>query len=404
MAPMTTAPAPPTDLGRRRWLVLGVGLLGLIAGCSAQYGLSYLIPTLRAEGLPLETATLLVIAPVMGVLSALIAWGAAADRWGERVVLTVGLAGAAIALALAASVGDPLPRWIFLFLTGASGAAIHAASGRLILGWFGGAERGLAMGIRQTGQPLGIALAALVLPRLAGASISPALAFLAVACLGSALLIGVVVEDPPRPSTAAGTAEGRSPYREPYLWRIHLASAMLVIPQFAVAVFAFDFLVTGLGWSEGGAGLLLATTQLLGAATRLLAGWWSDRVSSRLRPMRLVALAIGAVMALLAATATTGLPLAVPALGIAAVITLAPNGLAFTAVAERAGATWAGRALGIQNTFQNAVSTIVAPPLAFVVSAAGGGAFGYGLAFAAVVLFPFAAALAIPARSERVIA
>jgi hypothetical protein len=120
--------------------------------------------------------------------------------------------------------------------------------------------------------------------------------------------------------------------------------------------------------------------------------------------MRLVALAIGAVMALLAATATTGLPLAVPALGIAAVITLAPNGLAFTAVAERAGATWAGRALGIQNTFQNAVSTIVAPPLAFVVSAAGGGAFGYGLAFAAVVLFPFAAALAIPAASERVIA
>ncbi len=403
MAPMTTAPAPPTDLGRRRWLVLGVGLLGLIAGCSAQYGLSYLIPTLRAEGLPLETATLLVIAPVMGVLSALIAWGAAADRWGERVVLTVGLAGAAIALALAASVGDPLPRWIFLFLTGASGAAIHAASGRLILGWFGGAERGLAMGIRQTGQPLGIALAALVLPRLAGASISPALAFLAVACLGSALLIGVVVEDPPRPLTAAGTAEGRSPYREPYLWRIHLASAMLVIPQFAVAVFAFDFLVTGLGWSEGGAGLLLATTQLLGAATRLLAGWWSDRVSSRLRPMRLVALAIGAVMALLAATATTGLPLAVPALGIAAVITLAPNGLAFTAVAERAGATWAGRALGIQNTFQNAVSTIVAPPLAFVVSAAGGGAFGYGLAFAAVMLFPFAAALATPAASERVI-
>jgi sugar phosphate permease len=404
MAPMTPAPAPPTHRGGRRWLVLGVGLLGLIAGCSAQYGLSYLIPTLRAEGLPLETATLLVIAPVMGVLSALIAWGAAADRWGERVVLTVGLAGAAIALALAASVGDPLPRWIFLFLTGASGAAIHAASGRLILGWFGGAERGLAMGIRQTGQPLGIALAALVLPRLAGASISPALAFLAVACLGSALLIGVVVEDPPRPSTAAGTAEGGSPYREPYLWRIHLASAMLVIPQFAVAVFAFDFLVTGLGWSEGGAGLLLATTQLLGAATRLLAGWWSDRVSSRLRPMRLVALAIGAVMALLAATATTGLPLAVPALGIAAVITLAPNGLAFTAVAERAGATWAGRALGIQNTFQNAVSTIVAPPLAFVVSAAGGGAFGYGLAFAAVVLFPFAAALAIPARSERVIA
>jgi hypothetical protein len=69
-------------------------------------------------------------------------------------------------------------------------------------------------------------------------------------------------------------------------------------------------------------------------------------------------------------------------------------------VAERAGPRWAGRALGVQNTFQNAVATLVATPLALVINAAGGGAVGYAVAFAAVVVFPFVAAVVIPVRSE----
>jgi sugar phosphate permease len=41
---------------------------------------------------------------------------------------------------------------------------VFAASGRLVLGWFGPGERGLAMGLRQTAQPLGTMLAAAILP------------------------------------------------------------------------------------------------------------------------------------------------------------------------------------------------------------------------------------------------
>jgi hypothetical protein len=33
---------------------VAVGLLGLIAGCAAQYRMAFLIPALRAEGLSLE--------------------------------------------------------------------------------------------------------------------------------------------------------------------------------------------------------------------------------------------------------------------------------------------------------------------------------------------------------------
>jgi sugar phosphate permease len=377
-----------------------VGLGGLIAGCAAQYGLSYLIPALRAEGLALESATVLATAPIVGILCTLIAWGAAADRWGERVVLTIGLAGAGMAELAAAAVDAPVGRWLLLFAVGATSSAIHAASGRLILGWFGARERGLAMGIRQTGQPLGVGIAAIVLPPLAVGGIGPALATAGVACLVMSVVIAVVVRDPARPARVAGAPPQRSPYREPFLWRIHGASALLVVPQFAVAVFAFDYLVNGLSWSITAAGILLAVTQLGGAGSRLLAGWWSDRAGSRLGPMRIVALVIGATMVVLALFAIVGLGAAVVALAFAAAVTAMPNGLAFTAVAERAGSRWAGRALGIQNTFQNLVGVVAAPPLAFLITAAGGGPVAYGLAFAAVTALPFLAALLIPVDGE----
>ena len=383
----------------RRWIVLGVGLLGLTAGCAAQYGLAFLIPALRAEGHSLETATLLVTAPIAGILCTLIAWGAAADRWGERRILALGLAVAGIAELGAASVDEPIQRWLLLFVVGASSAAIHAASGRLILGWFGASERGLAMGIRQMGQPLGVGFAAIVLPPLAASGVGNALAALGVACLASAALIWLVVRDPIRATDTTGSSSV-SPYREPFLWRIHAASGLLVIPQFAVVVFAFDYLVHALGWSITDAGALIASTQLAGAGSRLVVGWWSDRVGSRLGPMRLVALTIGISMGVLATLAWIGASLAVAALAVAAVVTVTSNGLAFTAVAERAGPRWAGRALGVQNTFQNGIATVAATPLALLISAAGGGAAGYAMAFGAVVLFPFIAAMLIPVRSE----
>jgi hypothetical protein len=116
--------------------------------------------------------------------------------------------------------------------------------------------------------------------------------------------------------------------------------------------------------------------------------------------MRIVAVGIGLCLAALAALSLAEADVAVVALAIAAIVTTSPNGLAFTAVAERAGSRWAGRALGIQNTFQNGIATLVPTPLALVISAAGGGVVGYGLAFAAVVVFPFAAAALVPVAGE----
>ena len=122
--------------------------------------------------------------PTAGLVLALYAWGAAADRWGERVVIALGLGVAAGALAGAAwGAHGMVALGLLLVLAGAAGASVYSASGRLVMGWFDARQRGLAMGIRQTSTPLGMGLAALAMPPLAAAHGLPgAFGFLAVLC------------------------------------------------------------------------------------------------------------------------------------------------------------------------------------------------------------------------------
>ena len=395
-----TGPAGGSGPGGQRWVVLFAGLFAMTAGCTFQYGLAYLIPAFRAEGLSLEQAGILVACPTAGLLLTLVAWGAAADRWGERLVLSLGLALAGAILLAGAAVHGTAALGACLAAAGAAGASVYAASGRLILGWFPARQRGLAMGIRQSAQPLGVAVAALALPTIGAHGRAAALGFLGTFCLAAALLVVVAVRDPARPPRHALPRDS-SPYRagpggaRGVLWRIHAASALLVVPQFAVATFALVFLVDAHGLEPVAAGRVLAIAQACGAFSRLGAGVWSDRVGSRMRPMRALALATALVLGGLAAGAAVRAPWAVAALFAAVIISVSTNGLAFTAVAEHAGSSWAGRALGIQNTGQNALAAATPPVLAALIGAA-----GYATAFGVVAVFPLAAAVLVPVGRE----
>jgi sugar phosphate permease len=402
-----------------RWVILVVGLVAMTAGCTFQYGIAYLIPALRHEGFSLELASVLVACPTAGLLLTLIGWGAAADRWGERVVLATGLGLAGLVLIGARSVHGTASLGACLALAGAAGGSVFAASGRLILGWFARHERGLAMGIRQSAQPIGVALAAATLPALGSGGTAVPLLFLGAFCLAAAAGVVALVHDPPREDPGhdarqdpgqgpgqdpgqgrgqdeAGRTKTASPYRQPVLWRIHAASALLVVPQFTVATFALVFLVDARGWTALAAGRLLACAQACGAASRLGAGYWSDRAGSRMRPMRILAGCTAVGMLALAAAAAAGSAAAVPALLACGVVAVSTNGLAFTAVAEYAGSSWAGRALGIQNTGQNALAAATPPLLALAIGSA-----GYGASFAAVAAFPVLAVFLVPVSAER---
>jgi len=382
----------------RRWLILALGLAAQTASCSFLYGLPFLVPAMRADaGLSLAQAGTVVAAPSVGLLFTLIVWGAAADRYGERLIMALGLGSSGLLLVYAGLGDHPVGLLFGVFLAaGALTASVNAASGRVVMGWFAKSERGVAMGIRQTAQPLGVGVAALGLPPLAGHyGFRAAVLLPAGLAIVVALLVAWLVVDPPRPAPAPKGERPPSPYRSGTLWRVHGASALLVVPQFAVSAFAPVYLVAVQHWSLLAAGWYLAVVQVLGAAGRLGSGWWSDRVGSRLRPMRQLAVASSAVMLLVALGDATWPWLVLLALALGAIITVADNGLGFTASAELAGVAWSGRAMGTQNTAQNIAASLTPPMLGLVI-----GDSRYALAFCVAAIFPALAIAVVPIRAE----
>lgn len=384
----------------RRWWLLAVGLVATLSANVFINGVAFLIPTLHADrGLDLARAGLMSSLPASGMVATLIAWGYLTDRVGERIVLTLGSALTAAAAFAAASATTLPVIGAFLVLGGMAAASSNSASGRLVVGWFPPHQRGVAMGIRQTAQPLGVGLGALVIPRLAAShGIGAALLFPAVVCAISAVLCAVAVLDPPRPPRSDASVEQlANPYRgTTVLTRIHAMSMLLVVPQVMVWTFALVWLMSIRGWSAAAAGAMVTVTQLLGAAGRIAAGRWSDRVGSRLRPIRTIAVAAALAMLALALTDWLHSVASIAVLVAASVITVSDNGLAFTAIAEIAGPFWSGRALGTQNTSQ-LLSAAVAPPLFGALI----GVAGYPLAFVACAVFALAALPLVPVDTAK---
>ncbi|MCS5714296.1 MFS transporter [Herbiconiux sp. CPCC 205716] len=417
------------------WRMLGLGLAGQSAGSFLVSAPAFLIPYLHVEqGVPLTTAGWLAAAPTIGMVLTLVAWGALADRVGERGVIAGGLALTAVAAglaALAASVPGALAApgllVLFLVLGGAASASTNSASGRVVVGWFPRERRGLAMGIRQMAQPLGTAVAALVVPPLAAtAGFAAPLALAAVATGLLAVGCALGIRNPPRPAPAtspaspapavastvgsatpapapapaaraAATAGGRAanPYRrDRFLVRIHAVSVLLVLPQFTLSTFGLVWLVAGLGVEPLLAGVVVSVSQFVGAGGRIAIGALSDRVGSRVRVLR--AVCVAGIVLLAAMALLGGLHLTIAAaivFVLATTVSVADNGLAFTSVAEAAGSAWAGRALGVQNTGQFLAASAVGPGVAALIALV-----GYPVAFALIALAPLAALPLVPRR------
>ncbi len=404
MNPGVTTSAPRTDEqagartvgSARRWSMLAAGTWAQAAAAVLVHGPAFLIPVLHErEGLSLAAAGAVAAAPTVGVMCTLVLWGLLTDRRGERLVLVLGLTLSTLLGAAAVATRGPLALAVVLFLAGAAAASTNAASGRVVVGWFPPHRRGLAMGIRQMSQPVGVGIAAISMAVLADrVGVRAALLVPVAACALAAVTVALVVLDPPRPPASATRAP--NPYRrDGFLARIHGVSMLLVVPQFVVWTFALVWLVQDRGWSPAAAGTLVALAQVGGALGRIGAGQLSDVVSSRLRPLRWVTVAAAVVMLALGLTTALDLSVSVVLIVVATVVTVADNGLAFTAVAERAGPHWSGRALGLQNTAQFATAAAVPPLAGLAITYA-----GYGATFALVALFPLAAVALVPVRGE----
>ena len=326
---------------------------------------------------------MLLAAEWIGLTFALLPWGLAVDRIGERRALVVGLGGCG-ALVAAASLVESLPAVVVvLALAGVAGGSVQAASGRAVMQWFAPEERGLAFGVRQTAVTAGGVVGALAVPAVTAAGgVDAAFVFLGAFCIVTAVVAAAVIRDAHErvePEAVPWTL------RDGRLWTLCTGSGFYVAAQIALLSFVVLYLHDERGMSEGRAAAVLAAISALATVLRIAAGKWSDVVRSRIVPLRRIGLAIVATLA--AATALLDAPtsILVPLLVVAGALSSAWNGLSFAAAAELAGRARSGAAIGFQQTALSVVGVVVPPAFAAVVAAS-----SWRVAFAAAAAAPLA--------------
>ncbi len=350
-----------------RWRVLALMTTAQAGASVMQQALGSLSPILVAT-FALSKAQLgfAFTALMFGSASFTAAAGVMTDRWGERRMVLY--SGIAMAISLLAATLLPGYPWLVgcIFLFGAAYAASTPAGGRAILAWFD-RDRGIAMGIRQTGVPVGGLLGALTLPWVAHAfGLRGAFVYAAAITLITTL-IAVVPYREAREVTAGDSslralARGmRMLARDPRMIGVTLTCMILSGLQQTMNAFVTVTGVTIVGVSPGIAALAFACAQGAAVAGRLGWGFVSDRL---LHGERLVPFAI---ICVLAASATAALALlhaggVVPLFAASIVLGFSGagwNGLMAAALAEVGGADRAASALGLALTaifFSSAVA------------------------------------------------
>jgi sugar phosphate permease len=374
----------------------------LAAGTAAQtsfsaviVGLPVLAPTLKdAHDLSLLQVGVVLDALWIGTLLTLLPWGVLADRVGERLVLATGLVACAVALVGAGYAASFESLILLVGLAGAAGASVNAASGRAVMQWFPAAERGFALGVRQTAIPVGGLISALVLPALA---LRSAFVFLAALCVAGAVF-GVAVIREREGAAEDDVLEPRglgATLRDHRLWLLCGASSFYLVAQLAITGFLVLFFHEERGLTTAAAAGVLAGVQVVAAAMRIGGGRWSDRLGSRIRPLRIVGVGSAITLAVAVVLLSAPLPLLIASFILAGGLSMSWNGLSFTAAAEIAGRARAGAALGMQQSALAAAGAIVPPAFAAIVATS-----SWRLGFALSAAFPLAGvALLRPLRS-----
>ncbi len=278
----------------------------LIAATIAQAGTAFVFLGVGALagfiqedfGLSGAQTGLLVTAVALAPLLALLPIGRLLDRGSERTIITAGALLLAAGTGLAAEANGY--RWILLllFLGGAGYSASQPGGSKVVASWFPPYQRGFAMGVRQTGLPLGGALAAAILPAIAdGRGWGSAMRVAAATAALTGVAFGVAYRPGHEPPIASGRrfgAEIRELLAMGPIRRAMVAGLAMVAIQLSIVSYLMLYArdVHDIPLARGA--WLLFAAQVAGVLGRIVLAAWSDRIRSRMTPVIGAAVAAGA--------------------------------------------------------------------------------------------------------------
>jgi MFS family permease len=276
-------------------------------------------------------------------------------------------------------------------------------------------RRGLFFSIKQSGVPIGVGIAGLVVPPLLGAMPwTWALASLAAVCVALAAVLGPagVLDTHAEPSDgparggarasasplAAMVAPLRRVWREPGLRRLGVASLAFSMTQLCFVTFLVSYLKLEHGRSLAAAAAVLSVSQLLSVGCRVLWGQVADRWVSPLRLLAALGLAMAGASMLLGLLPPGSPPWTAMAAALACAATsMAWNGVYFAELAHRVRADELGAVTG-GTQFLTFCGAMIGPPaFASLVGVTG----GHGPTYALMAAAPAAVGVWLWAASMR---
>lgn len=394
------AASPPSDPGPAskrgnsyRWWALGVTTFTQASSVAITSALGPLAPLLQADfNIDRAQIGLISAAVYLSANGSAMFGGRGADRVGERRVLLIS---AAIATAATLVAAGMVTFWGFLlaaFVIGIGTGIQNPAGSAAIIRWFPHRRRGFAMGIRQTGVPIGGVLAATLWPLVAlsfgwrSAYVAAAL----VTLIGGALVY-FYYHDPERQSGpgVAGPRALRDLMSDRRLWLLAITYGGQVLAQFSANVFFVLFLTQWLGVPLLLASLLLALVNVMAIAGRIGWGAISDaQFGGRRRPVLLIVSCLTLATLLLAAALPRGAP---PAIAVVLAILLGVSafswtGILGTLVIELAGQSSAATAVAWVHVLGGAGSLLGPPLFGLIVDQTGSYSLAWLFAAAVVTL------------------
>ncbi|MFI7421703.1 MFS transporter [Nonomuraea sp. NPDC049684] len=268
---------------RYRWIILGVATFTQAASAFFVQGIGAMSVHLQRD-LRLNTTQLglLQSAAQLLPLAGLLVAGRLLDRHGERWVVGIGALVVAAALAAGSATTGYVSLVVVLLVVGAGYSAVQPGGSKLVASWFDASKRGLAMGIRQAGLPLGGVLAAFVLPTLA-TSFGRRSTFVAGAlvALSGAVVFMALCRHPPDRRPVPGASRVRLELlRGPYLKKVILSGTSMVAVHSGVGVLTVLYSHEVASMDAASAALVYVAVQCAGALGRVCLAAWSDRHSS----------------------------------------------------------------------------------------------------------------------------
>lgn len=353
---------------RYRWMVLAVATLAQASTSVVFLGVGVLAGFMQ-ERFDLSGAQTGLLVTAIGIvpLFALIPVGRFLDHHSERIIITGGALLLGGGMAIAALVDTYLVLLFVFALAGAGYATTQPGGSKVVAAWFPAHERGTAMGIRQTGLPLGGAVAAAALPWTAERfGVDAALLTAAATSVAGGLLFFVLYRPAP---VVPETAYRLGRQLKARLAEFEIRTAMwaglaMVSGQFALLSYLMLYLrdVHQIPLARGA--WVLFAAQMSGVAGRVVLARWSDRIASGRSKAVLTAIVGAALGAFLLAALPGDVPLGVLYVLAAAIgfWTFGWYGPWVVLVAEAAGGQAVGLTLALAMT-ANQLGLVAAPPL-----------------------------------------